>query len=308
MASPEKIAALRALIVKHKRFDILFAACGILALAIGVLTLAALLINMAIDGVPRLNAEFFTSFPSRKAENAGILSAWVGSMLVMLVTALAAIPLGIASAIYLEEFARKNWLTAIIEINISNLAGVPSIVYGLLALGVFVYALGFGQSILSAGLTLALLILPVIIVATREAIRSIPVGIREGAYGVGATKWQVTADHTVPYAMPGILTGVIIGLARAIGETAPIITIGALTFIAFLPPSPVSGDFPFLSIEWLKSAFTVMPIQMFNWTSRPEEAFQKNAAAAGLVLVVMTLSMNAAAIWLRYRLRKNLKW
>ncbi len=308
MASPEKIAALRALIVKHKRFDILFAACGILALAIGVLTLAALLINMAIDGVPRLNAEFFTSFPSRKAENAGILSAWVGSMLVMLVTALAAIPLGIASAIYLEEFARKNWLTAIIEINISNLAGVPSIVYGLLALGVFVYALGFGQSILSAGLTLALLILPVIIVATREAIRSIPVGIREGAYGVGATKWQVTADHTVPYAMPGILTGVIIGLARAIGETAPIITIGALTFIAFLPPSPVSGEFPFLSIEWLKSAFTVMPIQMFNWTSRPEEAFQKNAAAAGLVLVVMTLSMNAAAIWLRYRLRKNLKW
>ena len=299
---------MRALIVKHKRFDILFAACGILALAIGVLTLAALLINMAIDGVPRLNAEFFTSFPSRKAENAGILSAWVGSMLVMLVTALAAIPLGIASAIYLEEFARKNWLTAIIEINISNLAGVPSIVYGLLALGVFVYALGFGQSILSAGLTLALLILPVIIVATREAIRSIPVGIREGAYGVGATKWQVTADHTVPYAMPGILTGVIIGLARAIGETAPIITIGALTFIAFLPPSPVSGEFPFLSIEWLKSAFTVMPIQMFNWTSRPEEAFQKNAAAAGLVLVVMTLSMNAAAIWLRYRLRKNLKW
>ena len=308
MSSPEKLAELRALITKHKRFDTLFAAIGVLALAVGVLTLAALLINMAIDGVPRLNMEFFTSFPSRKAENAGILSAWVGSMLVMLVTALAAIPLGIASAVYLEEYARKNWVTAIIEINISNLAGVPSIVYGLLALGVFVYAFGFGQSILSAGLTLALLILPVIIVATREAIRSIPVGIREAAYGVGATKWQVTSDHIVPYSLPGILTGVIIGLARAIGETAPIITIGALTFIAFLPPAPVSGDFPFLSFEWLKSAFTVMPIQMFNWTSRPEEAFQKNAAAAGLVLVVMTLSMNAAAIWLRYRLRKNIKW
>ena len=308
MATPEKIAALRALIAKHKRFDTMFVALGILALSIGVLTLAALLINMAIDGVPRLNVEFFTSFPSRKAENAGILSAWVGSMLVMLVTALAAIPLGIASAVYLEEYARKNWLTAIIEINISNLAGVPSIVYGLLALGVFVYAFGFGQSILSAGLTLALLILPVIIVATREAIRSIPVGIREAAYGVGATKWQVTSEHIVPYSLPGILTGVIIGLARAIGETAPIITIGALTFIAFLPPSPVGTEFPFLSFEWLKSAFTVMPIQMFNWTSRPEEAFQKNAAAAGLVLVVMTLSMNAAAIWLRYRLRKNLKW
>lgn len=308
MSSPEKLAELRALITRHKRFDTLFAAIGVLALAVGVLTLAALLINMAIDGVPRLNMEFFTSFPSRKAENAGILSAWVGSMLVMLVTALAAIPLGIASAVYLEEYARKNWVTAIIEINISNLAGVPSIVYGLLALGVFVYAFGFGQSILSAGLTLALLILPVIIVATREAIRSIPVGIREAAYGVGATKWQVTSDHIVPYSLPGILTGVIIGLARAIGETAPIITIGALTFIAFLPAAPVSGDFPFLSFEWLKSAFTVMPIQMFNWTSRPEEAFQKNAAAAGLVLVVMTLSMNAIAIWLRYRLRKSIKW
>ena len=308
MADAENLLALRTLIAKHKRFDYLFAACGVLALAVGVLTLAALLINMAIDGVPRLNSEFFTSFPSRKAENAGILSAWVGSMLVMLVTALAAIPLGIASAVYLEEYARKNWVTGIIEINISNLAGVPSIVYGLLALGVFVYALGFGQSILSAGLTLALLILPVIIVATREAIRSIPVGIREAAYGVGATKWQVTADHIVPYSLPGILTGVIIGLARAIGETAPIITIGALTFIAFLPPSPVGPEFPFLSFEWLKSAFTVMPIQMFNWTSRPEEAFQKNAAAAGLVLVVMTLSMNAVAIWLRYRLRKSIKW
>jgi phosphate transport system permease protein len=308
MAYPEKLVELRALIIRHKRFDFLFSVLGVLSLSIGVLTLAALLINMAIDGVPRLNAEFFISFPSRRAENAGILSAWVGSMLVMLVTALAAIPLGIASAVYLEEYARKNWLTAVIEINISNLAGVPSIVYGLLALGVFVYAFGFGQSILSAGLTLALLILPVIIVATREAIRSIPVGIREAAYGVGATKWQVTSEHIVPYSMPGILTGVIIGLARAIGETAPIITIGALTFIAFLPPSPVGTEFPFLSFEWLKSAFTVMPIQMFNWTSRPEEAFQQNAAAAGLVLVVMTLSMNAAAIWLRYRLRKNLKW
>jgi len=308
MATPEKIAEIRRLIAKAKRFDLMFAALGVLALSIGILTLVALIVNMAIDGVPRLNIEFFSSFPSRKAANAGILSAWVGSMLVMLVTALAAIPLGIAAAIYLEEYAAKNWVTAIIEINISNLAGVPSIVYGLLALGVFVYALGFGQSILSAGLTLALLILPVVIVATREAIRSIPVGIREGAYGVGATKWQVTADHIVPYSMPGILTGVIIGLARAIGETAPIITIGALTFIAFLPPSPVGPEFPFLNFDWLKSAFTVMPIQMFNWTSRPEEAFQKNAAAAGLVLVVMTLSMNAFAIWLRYRLRKSLKW
>ena len=226
----------------------------------------------------------------------------------MLVTACSAIPLGVAAAVYLEEYAPKNWVTDIIEINVTNLAGVPSIVYGLLALGLFVYQFGFGQSILSAGLTLALLILPVVIVATRESIRSIPSMVREGAYALGATKWQTTADHILPYSAPGILTGIIIGMARAIGETAPIITIGALTFIAFLPPSPVRTDFPFVSFEWLTSPFTVMPIQMFNWTSRPEAAFQENAAAAGLVLVVMTLSMNALAIFIRYRLRKNIKW
>jgi phosphate transport system permease protein len=226
----------------------------------------------------------------------------------MVVTATAAVPLGVAAGVYLEEYARKNWITDIIEINVTNLAGVPSIIYGLLALGIFVYALGFGRSVLSAGLTLALLILPVVIVATREAIRAIPVGIREGAYALGATKWQTTRDHIVPYSSAGILTGVIIGLARAIGETAPIITIGALTFIAFLPPPPLTSSFPFISFEWLMAPFTVMPIQMFNWVSRPEEAFQVNAAAAGIVLVVMTLLMNGLAIWLRYRLRKNIKW
>jgi phosphate transport system permease protein len=303
-----KIQKIRALIAKHKRWDLMFVALGIFSLLIGVVTLVTLFAQMAIDGIPRLSWDFFTSFPSRRPGNAGILSAWVGSLLVMLVTALAAIPVGIGAGIYLEEYAPKNWMTGLIEINISNLAGVPSIVYGLLALSVFVYGFGFGQSILSAGLTLALLILPIVIMATREAIRSIPVGIREGAYGVGATKWQVTADHIVPYSMPGILTGVIIGLARAIGETAPIITIGALTFIAFLPPSPVKAEFPFVSFEWLMAPFTVMPIQMFNWTSRPEEAFQVNAAAAGLVLVVMSLSMNGLAIYLRYRLRKSIKW
>jgi phosphate transport system permease protein len=172
----------------------------------------------------------------------------------------------------------------------------------------FVYQFGLGQSILTAGLTLALLILPVVIVATREAIRSIPGIIREGAFALGASKWQTVSDHIVPYSLPGILTGVIIGLARAIGETAPVITIGALTFIAFLPPAPVSGEPPFVSFDWLMSPFTVMPIQMFNWTSRPEAAFHQNAAAAGFVLVLMTLGMNALAIWLRYRLRRNLKW
>jgi phosphate transport system permease protein len=311
MAAGERISdtqEIRAIIAKHKRLDLLFAFFGVLALLLGVVTLAALFLNLAIDGLPRLSWDFFTNFPSRRAAQAGILSAWIGTTLVMLVTALAAVPLGVAAGVYLEEYAPKNWMTDLIEINVTNLAGVPSIVYGLLALGLFVYVLGFGQSILSAGLTLALLILPVIIVATRESIRAIPIGIREGAYALGATKWQVVADHILPYSSAGILTGVIIGLARAIGETAPLITIGALTFIAFLPTSPISSEFPFISFAWLKDGFTVMPIQMFNWTSRPDRAFQVNAAAAGLVLIVMTLAMNGLAIYLRYRLRKRIKW
>jgi len=308
MAYAGTLAEIRALIVKHKRWDLVFATCGVVALMIGLLTFVALFLNMAIDGIPRLTTDFFTNFPSRKPQQAGILTAWVGSMLVMLVTAFVAVPLGVASGIYLEEYAPKNIMTDIIEINITNLAGVPSIVYGLLALGLFVYQFGFGQSILSAGLTLALLILPVVIVATRESIRAIPIGIREGAYALGATKWQVSKDHIIPYSTAGILTGVIIGMSRAIGETAPIITIGALTFIAFLPPAPVSVEPPYISFEWLTSPFTVMPIQMFNWTSRPEAAFQLNAAAAGFVLVLMTLAMNGLAIYIRFRLRKNLKW
>ncbi len=302
------VAEIRALITKHKRWDLIFAMIGLFALMVGILTFVALFAGMAMDGAHRLSWDFFTNFPSRRPEQAGILSAWVGSTLVMLVTAVAAVPLGVAGAVYLEEYAPKNWMTDIIEINVTNLAGVPSIVYGLLALGLFVYQFGFGQSILSAGLTLALLILPVVIVATREAIRSIPSVIREGAYALGATKWQTTADHILPYSLPGILTGVIIGMARAIGETAPIITIGALTFIAFLPPAPFSGDPAAGPFDWLFAPFTVMPIQMFNWTSRPEAAFHQNAAAAGLVLVVMTLSMNALAIYVRYRLRKKIKW
>jgi phosphate transport system permease protein len=300
--------AVRRLVKRGKQWDKVFVIFGLLCLMVGVLTLAVLLAGLVHDGAGRLNWDFFSNFPSRRAARAGILSALVGSSLVMLVTALAAIPLGIAAGVYLEEYARRNWVTEIIEINVTNLAGVPSIVYGLLALGLFVYGLGLGQSIVTAGLTLALLILPVIIVSTREAIRAIPGSIREGAYALGATRWQTVRDHVVPYSTGGILTGVIIGLARAIGETAPIITIGALTFIAFLPPAPVGGEFPFVSFEWLSSPFTVMPIQMFNWLSRPQAEFQENAAAAGMVLVVMTLVMNAAAIWLRVRYRKRIKW
>ncbi len=302
------VTEIRRLIARAKFRDEIFAIVGLSAMLAGVFILALLFVDLAIDGAGRLSWDFFTSFPSRRAGQAGILSAWVGTTLVMIVTAAAAVPLGVAAGVYLEEYAPRNWFTDLIEINVTNLAGVPSIVYGLLALGLFVYALGFGQSVLSAGLTLALLILPIVIVSTREAIRAVPGGIREAAYAVGATKWQTVSDHVLPYSTGGILTGVIIGLARAIGETAPIITIGALTFIAFLPPSPITDSPPYLSFEWLMAPFTVMPIQMFNWLSRPEEAFQANAAAAGLVIVAMTLVMNAGAIVIRYRFRKRIKW
>ncbi len=304
----ENLDAVRAMIKRHKRNDILFATIGLIAIMFGLLTLLTLFIDLVMDGYPRFNLQFFSDFPSRRAGSAGLLSAWVGSLLVMLVTFLTAVPMGVAAGLYLEEYAPKNWFSDLIEINVSNLAGVPSIIYGLLALGLFVYGLNLGQSILTAGLTLGLLILPIVIVSTREAIRSIPVAIREAAYAVGATKWQVVKDHVVKYSQGGILTGVIIGMSRALGETAPIITIGALTFIAFLPPSPVTDVAPFINFEWLSSSFTVLPIQMFNWLSRPDHAFHINAAATGAIIIVVTLLMNGTAIWLRYKIRKNIKW
>lgn len=293
---------------RNKQKDKLFGLLGLLSTFAGMLTLAALLIDLIMDGAARLAPHFFTSFPSRFPGQAGILSAWVGTTLVMIVTALTAVPMGVGAGVYLEEYAPKNWLTALIEINIANLAGVPSIVYGLMALSLFVYQFRFGQSILSAGLTLALLILPIVIVATREAIRAVPSSMREAAYALGATKWQTTRDHVLPYSLGGILTGVIIALSRAIGETAPLITIGALTFIAFLPDAPFKAEFPFISFEWLASPFSVMPIQMFNWISRPQHEFHLNAAATGLVLLAMTLVMNAVAIYFRYRFRKRIRW
>jgi phosphate transport system permease protein len=295
-------------VARNKRFDGLFAIIGLLSTLIGMVSLAALILDLATAGLARLSPHFFTSFPSRFPAQAGILSAWVGTCLIMLVTAATAVPMGVAAGVYLEEYAPKNWLTALIEINIANLAGVPSIVYGLMALGLFVYQLKLGQSVLSAGLTLALLILPIVIVATREAIRAVPSSMREAAYALGATKWQTTRDHTLPYSMGGVLTGVIIALSRAIGESAPLITIGALTFIAFLPDSPLKAEFPFISFEWLFSPFSAMPIQMFNWVSRPQQEFHLNAAATGLVLMVMTLAMNGIAIYFRYRFRKRIKW
>jgi len=288
--------------------DQAFNVVGLVATLVGIVTLGVLLVDLAIDGVGRINWQFLTSFPSRFASRAGILSAIVGTVLVMVVTLLTAVPLGVSAAVYLEEYARRNWLTTLIEINIANLAGVPSIIYGLMALGLFVYYLGLGQSILAAGLTLAFLILPIVIVATREALRAIPTGIREAAYALGSTKLQVIRHHLIPYSIGGIATGSIIAMSRAIGETAPLITIGALTFIAFLPPAPLQPEPPFLNFEWLDSSFTVLPIQMFNWISRPTEDFHVNAAATGIVLIAMTITMNAAALVLRYRSRRRIHW
>jgi phosphate transport system permease protein len=305
---PPHVAEIRSLIASGKRKQVIFAAAGVLCTAFAVLVLFAAFLDLLIDGLPRLSWNFLTSFPSRRASEAGILSAWVGSAMVMLVTMLAAVPIGVGAAVYLEEYAKKNWVTDLIEINVTNLAGVPSIVYGLLALGLFVYQFGFGESVLTAGLTLGLLILPIVVVSSREALRTVPNHIREGAYAMGATRWQMISDHLLPYSRGGILTGIILGMAEAIGQTAPIITIGALTFIAFLPPPPVSGEFPFLNFSWLMSEFTVLPIQMYNWVSRPDKAFQLNAAAAGVVLLAMTLIMNGLAIYLRYQVRKKIKW
>lgn len=295
------------LIGRARRVDLAFAGLGLLVMVVAMAMLTALIVDLLVDGLPRLSWDFLTSFPSRRAARAGILSAWVGTALVMLVTAALAVPLGVAAGLYLEEYASKSWITDIIEINVTNLAGVPSIIYGLLALGLFVYGLGLGQTILVAGMVLALLTLPVVIVATREAIRSIPQETREGAYALGADQWQTVRMYILPAATPGILTGTIIGLARAIGETAPVITIGALTFIAFLPPPPVQSAFPFINFDWLSSPFTLLPIQMFNWISRPQAEFHLNAAAAGLVLLVMTLLMNGLAIYIRYRIRKGMR-
>jgi phosphate transport system permease protein len=300
---------------KAKLEDRVFQVVGILCAVVVLGVLAALLGRLITDGLSRINWQFLTSFPSRHPDKAGIESAIVGSVLVMLVTGFTAIPLGIAAGVYLEEYARKNWFTNLIEINITNLAGVPSIVYGLMALGLFVYTFHFDRSILSAGLTLAFLILPIVIVATREALRAIPQSMREAAFALGASRWQVAWHHLLPYSLGGISTGVIIALSRAIGETAPLVTIGALTFISFLPNYPgkaiEDGDIVVRHaglFEWVWSPYTVLPIQMFNWVSRPGDDFLRNAAATGLVLMAITLTLNAFAIVVRYRIRRRIKW
>jgi phosphate transport system permease protein len=278
---------------RRRILDIGFQAVALTILCLALAALAALIVDVWRDGAPRLSWDFLSGFPSRRPENAGVWHALAGSIVVILVTAALAVPIGVAAAIYLEEYGTRSLAARLIEINITNLAAVPSIIYGLLGLGLFVRALGMGRSVLAGASTLALLVLPVVILSTREALRAVPPSIREGSYALGATKWQTVWYQVLPVALPGILTGTILALSRAIGETAPLITIGALTFVAFAP-------------DGLWSPFTVLPIQIFNWVSRPQPAFQVNAAAAILVLLVLLLSMNAAAIWLRDRHQKTL--
>ena len=277
----------------RRLLDLGFQALALLILLLALGSLAALIADVWADGASRLSWSFLTGFPSRRAADAGIYHALSGSVFVILVTGALAVPIGVASAIYLEEYGRRNFLSRIIEINITNLAAVPSIIYGLLGLGLFVRAMDMGRSVMAGASTLALLVLPVVILATREALRAVPSSIREGSYALGATKWQTIWFQVLPVALPGILTGMILALSRAIGETAPLISIGALTFVAFAPDS-------------IWSPFTVLPIQIFNWVSRPQVEFQANAAAGILVLLSLLLTMNAAAIWLRDRYQKKL--
>lgn len=273
----------------------MFLAICIAATFFGIAVLVLLLVSVTRDGIDRLSWDFINSFPSRFPERAGIKAALFGTLWLMGFTALFAVPIGVGAAIYLEEFAPRNWLTRIIETNINNLAGVPSIVYGILGLAIFVRAMDLGRSVLAGSLTMALLILPIIIVASREGLRAVPPSIREAALAVGATPWQTIRFQVLPAALPTIMTGIILALSRAIGETAPLIMIGALLFVPFVPDSPMSP-------------FTVLPVQISNWVSRPQPAFATNAAAGIIVLLIVLLTMNAVAIFLRNWLERRGKW
>lgn len=300
---------IRRIIAVRKRQDRAFAILGALFTSLGAAGLLALLGKLALDGGPYLGLQFFTARPSELSpEKSGIATAIVGTVALVVVTFFAAVPLGVATAVYLEEYARKHWLTDLIELNISNLAGVPSITFGLLAYWFFAIVLGFKPVVFVGGLTLGVLVLPIIIVTTREALRSIPGSIREAAYAAGATKWQVIRYHLVPYSLGGILTGTIIAMSRAIGETAPIIAIGGGGAVRSFPPAPLGSSFPFVNFAWLDSQFTSLPMLMFLWTDHPKHIFQQKAAAIGLVLIVLTLALNAIAIAVRYRIRQRINW
>jgi phosphate transport system permease protein len=275
-----------------KQLDLVFHLLGLLTLLLALVALAVLVFDVVSDGAARLSPAFLTNIASRHPEEAGVYHALMGSIWVIALTAALALPIGVASALYLEEYGSRSRMARFIELNISNLAAVPSIIYGLLGLGLFVRLMGMGQSVLAGASTLALLALPVVIMSTREALRTVPSSIREGSYALGATKWQTIWHQVLPMALPGILTGLILALSRAIGETAPLITIGALTYIPFAPDS-------------IWSKFTVLPIQIFNWVSRPQPEFKVNAAAGILVLMVLLVSMNALAVVVRDRFQRR---
>jgi len=272
--------------------DVALQAVAVTVVVLALASLGALLYDVFSDGWERLSWQFLTSIPSRRPAEAGIYTALIGTMYLVGLTAILALPIGVAAAIYLEEYGKGNWLARIIEINIANLAGVPSIIYGLLGLGLFVRAMGFGRSVMAGAATMALLVLPIVILSTREALRAVPKSMREGSYALGATKWQTIWHQVLPSALPGVFTGLILALSRAIGETAPLITIGALTYVPFAPDS-------------IWSPFTVLPIQIFDWLSRPQVAFAENAAAGIIVLLVLLLAMNSVAIILRDRYQRG---
>ena len=280
---------------KNKLIDRIFNYLGIFCTLIGLVVLAIFLINIVVEGIARIDFDFLTSLPSRKAEKAGILTAWVGTLWIISFTFLIAVPLGICAGIYLEEYGGKSKLASILEVNISNLAGVPSVIYGLLGLEIFVRVFSMGSSVIAGSFTLALLILPIIIVATREALKAIPSTIRAASYALGASKWQTIWNQVLPASFGGILTGVILAISRAVGETAPLIVVGALAYVPFTPKGPMDE-------------FTVLPIQIFNWVSRPQHAFSVNSAAAIIILLLITFAMNGIAVYYRNRWQKKINW
>lgn len=280
---------------KNRIIDELFKWFGIACTLFGLIMLGIFLSEIISDGLSRIDWNFIVDGPSRRAGKAGVFPALIGTLWVLLLTSIIAIPLGVAAGVYLEEYGKQNRLASIIEVNIANLAGVPSIIYGLLGLEVFGRILSMGGSVLAGSCTLALLVLPIIIVATREAIKAVPKTIREASFGLGASKWQTISMQVIPASAGGIVTGVILALSRAIGETAPLIVVGALAYIDRPPKSPLDD-------------FTVLPIQIFNWASRPQKEFLVNAAAGILVLLAITFIMNGIALYLRNRWQKKVKW
>ncbi len=281
-------------IKKNRWKDQAFKFWGIFCTLLGLVLLAIFIGSIIVDGVQRIDWDFLTSLPSRKADRAGIYTALMGSVWVLVLTTIIALPVGIAAAIYLEEYAKKNRLSSLLEVNISNLAGVPSIIYGLLGLEIFVRIMQMGASVLAGSFTLALLILPIVIVSTREAIKAVPKSIRDASFALGASKWQTVSRQLLPASFGGILTGVILALSRAVGETAPLIVIGALTYVPFAPKSPMDE-------------FSVLPIQIFNWISRPQHGFEVNAAAAIIILLLITFMMNGIAVYFRNKWQRKLK-